>query len=94
MYDARFAVSDRAVALFMLGSLLRVGSWVFLFGLYAVRRTLLLVAGEVLSLPLLVFLLWLYEKDLTLELAALLYCATYVVYLAFNAVALFYSRRN
>jgi PST family polysaccharide transporter len=92
LYDARFAVSDRAVALFMLGSLLRVASWVFLYGLYAVRRTLLLVAGEVLSLPLLVFLLWLFDKNLTLERAALLYCVTYVVYLVFNAVALFYSR--
>jgi PST family polysaccharide transporter len=92
LYDARFAVSDRAVALFMLGSWLRVASWVFLYGLYAVRRTLLLVAGEVLSLPLLVLLLWLYEKNLTLERAALLYCVTYIVYMAFNAVALLYSR--
>lgn len=92
LYDARFAVSDEAAALFLLGSLLRVASWVFLFGLYAARRTVLIVAGEVLSLPLFALLLWWYAAELSLERVALLYCATYVVYLAFNAAGVIYSR--
>jgi O-antigen/teichoic acid export membrane protein len=92
LYDARFSVSDSACALFMLGSWIRVASWVFLYGLYATHRTWLIAAGEILSLPLLVFLLWLYRGNMSLELISLLYCATYVVYAAFNAAALFCSR--
>jgi polysaccharide transporter, PST family len=92
LYDARFVVSDKAAALFMLGSLIRIASWVFLFGLYAARRTVLIAAGEILSLPLFALLLWMYAAQLSLERVAMLYCATYLVYLAFNAAGLFYSR--
>ncbi|MBY0577352.1 MAG: hypothetical protein K2P67_12270 [Gallionellaceae bacterium] len=92
LYDARFAVSDKTAALFLLGSLIRIASWVFLFGLYAARRTILIVAGDVLSLPLFALLLWQYAAQLSLERVALLYCVTYAVYLAFNAAGLIYSR--
>lgn len=91
LYDARFAVSDQAAALFMLGSWLRVASWVFMFGLFAAHRTRLLVAGEVLSLPLLVLMLWMFADGMTLERATLIYLSSYVVYLGFNAIALRYS---
>ena len=94
LYDARFSVSDATAALFMLGSWVRIASWLFLFGLFATHRTWLIVAGEVLSLPLLVVLLWLFSEGMTLERTALIYLVSYLVYLGFNAVALLYSSRN
>ena len=94
LYDARFAVSNETAALFMLGCWVRIASWVFLFGLFATHRTRMIVAGEVLSLPLLVLLLWLFADGMTLERTALIYLTSYLVYLGFNAAALFYSSRN
>ncbi len=87
LYDARFVVSDQAAALFMLGCLLRIGAWVFLFALFAARRTWLIGVGEVLSLPLFAWMLWNSSGQMTLERAALFYCLTYLVYLLFNAGA-------
>lgn len=92
LYDARFAVSDKVAALFLLGCLLRIASWVFLYGLYAARRTWFIVVGEVLSLPLFASLLWWYADSLSLERVALLYCMSYVAYLAFTAAGLIYSQ--
>jgi O-antigen/teichoic acid export membrane protein len=92
LYDARFAVSDRAAALFMLGSLLRIAAWVFLFALFAARRAWLIGIGEVLSLPLFAWMLWHFSAHMTLELASLCYCITYLVYLLFNAGAVLYAR--
>ena len=94
LYDARFAVSDQTAALIMLGCLIRIASWLFLFGLFAAHRTWLIVAGEMLSLPLFALLLWLYADGMTLERTALLYFVSYLVYLGFNAIALKYSLRN
>lgn len=92
LYDTRFAVSDEAAGLFMLGCFLRIASWIFLYGLFAARRTLLIVAGEILSLPLFVFLLWLNAAHLSLEQVSWSFCEAYVIYLAFNIVALMYAR--
>lgn len=94
LYDARFVVSNETAALFMLGCWIRIVSWLFLYGLFAAHRTWLIVAGEVLSLPLFALLLWLFAKEMTLERAALLYLVSYLVYLGFNACALLYSSRN
>ena len=94
LYDARFVVSDETVALFVLGSWIRIASWLFLYGLFAAHRTWLIVAGEILSLPLLALLLWLFAEGMTLERTALLYLISYLVYLGFNAVALLYSSRH
>lgn len=94
LYDARFAVSNETAALFMLGCWMRIASWLFLFGLFAAHRTWLIVAGEILSLPLFALLLWLFADGMTLERAALLYLVSYLVYLGFNAAALLYSSRN
>jgi len=94
LYDVRFSVSDKTAALFLLGSWIRVASWLFLFGLYAVHRTRLIMAGEVLSLPLYALLLWLFADGMTLERAALLYLASFVIYLGFNAGALLYAARH
>jgi len=94
LYDTRFAVSDEAAALIMLGSWVRVASWLFLFGLFAASRTRLIVAGEVLSLPLFALLLWLFSEGMTLERASLLYLTSFIVYLGFNAAALYWPLRN
>jgi len=93
LYDARFVVSDETAALFMLGSWVRIASWVFLFGLFAAHRTKLIIAGEVLSLPLYALLLWLFADGMTLERTALLYLVSYLVYLGFTALSLLYSVR-
>jgi hypothetical protein len=94
LYDARFVGSDQTAALIMLGSWIRIASWLFLFGLFAAHRTWLIVAGEMFSLPLFALLLWLFADGMTLERTALLYLASYLVYLGFNAIALWYSLRN
>lgn len=94
LYDARFAVSNQTAALFLLGSWLRIASWLFLFGLFAAHRTRLIMAGEALSLPLFALLLWLYADGMTLERSALLYLLSYLVYLGFNVVALLSSPPN
>jgi hypothetical protein len=94
LYDARFVVSDQTAALIMLGSWIRIASWLFLFGLFAAHRTWLIVAGEMLSLPLFALLLWLFADGMTLERTALLYFVSYLFYLGFNAAALLYSSRN
>jgi PST family polysaccharide transporter len=94
LYDSRFVVSDLAVALFIFGSWIRIASWVFLFGLFAMHRTWLIVAGEILSLPLFAFLLWLFGQGMSLERAALLFALSYLVYFAFNVIALTYEPRK
>jgi len=91
LYDTRFVVSDQTAALIMLGSWIRIASWVFLFGLFSAHRTGLIMAGEILSLPLYALLLWLFADGMTLERTAWLYFASYLVYLVFNAAALLYS---
>jgi hypothetical protein len=94
LYDARFTVSDETAALFMLGCWMRIAAWVFLFGLFAAHRTLLIIAGEILSLPLLVLLLWLFADGMTLERTSLLYLVSYIVYLGVTAASLLYSLRH
>ena len=94
LYDARFVVSDETAALFMMGCWIRISAWVLLFGLYAAHRTRLIVAGEVLSLPLYALLLWLFADGMTLERTALLYLVSYLAYLVFTAASLLYSTRN
>ncbi|HEY4698451.1 MAG TPA: hypothetical protein VIH29_10680 [Gallionella sp.] len=94
LYDARFVVSDETAALFMLGSWIRIASWLFLFGLFAAHRTRLIMAGEVLSLPLYALLLWLFADGMMLERTALLYLVSYLAYLVFTAASLLYSTRN
>ncbi|MEO8331617.1 MAG: hypothetical protein ABI479_04235 [Gallionella sp.] len=91
LYDARFVVSDLTAGLFMLGSWIRIASWLFLFGLFAAHRTRLIVAGEVLSLPLYALLLWMFADGLTLERTALLYLISYLAYLAVSAASLLYT---
>lgn len=93
LYDARFAVSNKTAALFMLGCWMRIASWLLLYGLFAARRTWLIAAGDMLSLPLFALLLWLFADGMTLERTASLYLVSYLVYLGFNAAALLYSSR-
>jgi len=94
LYDSRFMVSDATAALFMLGSWIRIASWLFLFGMFAAHRTQLIMLGEVLSLPLYALLLWLSGAAMTLDHAALLYLVSYLVYLSFTAASLLFSMRK
>ncbi len=94
LYDTRFVVSNQTAALIMLGSWIRIASWLFLFGLFSAHRTGLIMAGEILSLPLYALLLWLFADGMTLERTAWLYVVSYLVYLGFNAAALLYSSRK
>jgi PST family polysaccharide transporter len=94
LYDASFVVSDRTAGLFMLGCWIRIAAWLFLFGLFSAHRTGLIIAGEIFSLPLYALLLRLFADGMTLERSALLYLASYLVYLVFTAASLLYSCRT
>ncbi|HTN93728.1 MAG TPA: hypothetical protein VMJ33_04030 [Gallionella sp.] len=94
LYDARFVVSDQTAGLIMFGCWVRIASWVLLFGLFSAHRTGLIMTGELLSLPLFALLLWLFADGMTLERTAMLYLASYLAYLGFNAIALKYSMRD
>lgn len=91
LYDARFTVSDETAALFLLGSWVRIASWLFMFGLFAAHRTRLIITGEILSLPLFALLLWQFADGMTLERTTLLYLGSYLTYLSFNVFGLLYS---
>lgn len=88
LYDPSFQVSPLAVALLFAGSLVRIAAWIPLFGLYAALHTRAIAAGELLSLPLFAALAWVAGDRLTLELAGLLWLASYAAYGAFNLWAL------
>lgn len=88
LYDSSFQASPLAVALLFAGSVVRIAAWIPLFGLYAALRTRAIAVGELLSLPLFAALAWLAGDHLTLELAGLLWLASYAAYAAFNVWAL------
>jgi O-antigen/teichoic acid export membrane protein len=87
-YDSSFRPSPLAVALLFAGSLARIVSWLPLFALYAALRTRAIAVGEFLSLPLFAGLVFVARDNLTLELVAALWLATYLGYAAFNFWAL------
>ena len=87
LYEPGFAVPPLAAWLFFAGSAARVGAWIHLYALYAMRRTGMIALGELLSLPLFVLLLALAGERLTLELAGAFWLAAYLAYWAFNAWA-------
>jgi O-antigen/teichoic acid export membrane protein len=87
LYDDSFIVSPAAAMLFYAGDMLRIISWVFLYALYALRRTALIAVGEFFSLPLFALLLALTSEGLTLEIAGALWVLTYFSYAGFNAWA-------
>ena len=84
LYDESFRISDATVALFFIGSLVRIAAWIPLFALYAMKRTGAITAGEFLSLPLFALLLALFSRSLDLEGASALWLSSYLVYCAFN----------
>jgi O-antigen/teichoic acid export membrane protein len=92
LYEPGFAVSPLAAWLFFAGSAARIGAWIPLYALYAMRRTGAIAAGELLSLPLFALLLALAGERLTLELAGAFWLASYLAYWAFNAWAAGESR--
>jgi PST family polysaccharide transporter len=88
LYDPAFRAPDAAVALIFAGSLARIASWIPLFALYAMRRTMAITLGELFSLPLFAALLFVVGMRLTLEIAGALWLASYAAYCAFNLRAL------
>jgi PST family polysaccharide transporter len=84
LYDPSFASSYAAAGLLFAGSVVRIASWIPLFALYAMRRTRAITIGELLSLPLFAALLLLFRDDLSLEIAGVLWAASYLAYGAFN----------
>jgi PST family polysaccharide transporter len=87
LYGPGFEAGDAATALFFAGSLVRVGSWIPLFALYAMRRTRAITAGELLSAPLFAAAVSLAGEHLTLEVAGVLWLCAYSAYALFNAWA-------
>ncbi|MDD5297451.1 MAG: hypothetical protein PHU46_11110 [Rhodocyclaceae bacterium] len=79
---------------FLLGDGIRVMSWVLLFGLFARHQAWAITYGEFLSLPLFALLLTLFAGHFGLQQAGGLWAATYLVYAAFNAAALWWSLRH
>ncbi len=87
LYDPGFEVSPAAAALFFAGSAARIGAWIPLYALYAMRRTGMIALGELFSLPLFVLMLALAGEGLTLELAGAFWLASYLAYWVFNTWA-------
>ena len=88
LYDPSFLASPLAVALLFAGSLVRIGSWIALFALYAALRTRAIAFGELLSLPLFAALAFAAGDALTLENVGLFWLVAFVAYTAFNCWAL------
>jgi PST family polysaccharide transporter len=88
LYDPSFQAPPLAAALLFAGSLVRIASWIPLFGLYAASRTRAIAIGELLSLPLFAALVLAAGDRLTLELVGALWLASYLAYGAFNLWAL------
>jgi O-antigen/teichoic acid export membrane protein len=88
LYDSSFQASPLAVALLFAGSVVRIASWIPLFGLYAASRTRAIAVGELLSLPLFAALAWAAGERLTLEIVGALWLGTYAAYAIFNLWAL------
>jgi PST family polysaccharide transporter len=84
LYEPSVVAPDRAVALLLAGSWVRIVAWLPLFALYALRRTRAIAVGELLSLPLFAALLSAAGSQLTLELAGGFWLAAYVAYAVFN----------
>lgn len=77
---------------FFAGDVLRMLSWIFLFGLFARGAGWAVTAGEFLSLPLFAALLLLLPGSLSLPAIGLAWALAYGVYAAFNYWALRRSR--
>ncbi|HEX6156258.1 MAG TPA: hypothetical protein VFZ54_09565, partial [Burkholderiales bacterium] len=88
LYDPSFQASPLALALLFAGSLVRIGSWIALFALYAALRTRAIAFGELFSLPLFAALAFAAGDALTLEYVGLFWLLAFVAYGAFNCWAL------
>ena len=72
------------LATFLLAEWIRMASWVLLQVLFATSAQWAIAIGELFSLPLFAWLLWMHGPGLTLQDAGLAYLGSYVVYLGFN----------
>lgn len=92
LYDPGVQAPDAAVALYFAGSWVRIVAWIPLYALFALRRTLQIAVGELLSLPLFAALLYSLGARLTLESASAMWLAAYCAYATYNLHAAFRSR--
>lgn len=88
LYREDLALSRGEALFFFIGDWIRVMSWVALFGLFARHAAWAIAVGECLSLPLFAGLLWLLAGRYGVQEIGMLWCATYVVYGAFNVAVL------
>jgi PST family polysaccharide transporter len=93
-YAPDFAVPAYTYGWFMLGDVLRVTSWIFLFGLFARGQARAVVITEFLSQPLFALLVWIYADGLTLNLVGQLYACSYLVYSSGTALAVLKRSRQ
>lgn len=94
LYRVDMQVERQEALFFLLGDAFRVMSWVLLFGLFARHQAWAITTGEFLSLPLFALLLTLFAGQINLQQAGGLWCATYLIYGAFNGAALWWSLRK
>lgn len=84
LYGYQFDVSIDALRYLWLGDACRVFSWLLLFCLYAQKKTWRIVMGEFVSLPMFVFIVWINQDHLTIELIGIYWLITYALYSMFN----------
>jgi O-antigen/teichoic acid export membrane protein len=94
IYDPSVRASHAAVALFFLGSLVRIASWIPLFALYAMHRTRDIAIGELLSLPLFAALILIAGSHATLELAGAFWLLSYTAYAGYNFHAVYRRKKS
>jgi O-antigen/teichoic acid export membrane protein len=87
LYHAEFGVERQDTILFFLGDLMRIASWVSLFGLFARRATWAIAVGEFLSLPLFALLVSLMRPQFLPEVGVL-WLLAYCTYALFNLAVL------
>jgi len=87
LYQADLGVERQDTVLFFLGDLVRIASWVALFGLFAKRSSLAIAMGEFLSLPLFALLVSLTRPEYLREVG-LLWLLAYCAYALFNVTLL------
>lgn len=94
LYTQDFTIPTSAVTFFLLGDFLRIFSWVFLFALFAMGKTRLIIIGEFLSLPLLTALLWYQRDHLSFNTVGMTHAITYAIYALFNIAAVWYTQKQ
>ena len=84
LFSLSILPAPMVLATFLLAEWIRMASWVLLQVLFATSAQWAIAIGELFSLPLFAFLLWLHGAGMTLQDASVAYLLSYVAYLGFN----------